>query len=80
MSAVTVAAGATEEHTVTWPTPFDDTSYAAVATIKTTEGTLGASLTLNRISALTTTGITVSITNDDGVSALSGDVHAIGLA
>lgn len=64
---------------MSWPTPYGDTSYTAVAMIETTEGTLGASLTLNRISGLTTDGISVSVTNDDGLNALSGTVHAIGL-
>lgn len=74
---VNIAAGATEEHMVTFPSAFVDLNYTVVAQIESTEGTLGSSLRLRRISARTVSDVSVVITNDDGLNALSGTIHVL---
>lgn len=75
--AITVAAGATEEKVVTWSQAFLTTNYTVTVDLESSEGTLGSSLRKRRMVSRTTDDVTVAVTNDDGVNALSGTLHAI---
>lgn len=74
-----VAAGSTQEVTITWDTPFTDDNYTVTAQVHSAQGVLGTSLRIFRITAVTSSGCSVSVRNDDSLAALSGTVHAIAI-
>lgn len=75
---VEVSGSSTEEVTITWDDSFPDTNYTLNVVVKSDAGALGSSLRLRRVTAITTSSATASVTNDN-VSSLSGTVHAIAI-
>lgn len=71
-----MAGAGTAAVTVTWPTAFSDTNYTAVADVVETTAAGTATLRVDRITAKTTTGITVRVVNSDAVTARTGTVQA----
>lgn len=76
-TAITVAAGATEEKTVTFNPPFADTNYTVISQIESADGTLGSSIRLRRITSHAVGSATVAVTNDDGLNPASGTIHCV---
>lgn len=72
-----VAAATTVDIVVTWPTAFADNAYTA--TVSLLEGTAGIAMRIRKKVAQTAASITVRVTNDDAVSALTGTIHAIAI-
>lgn len=73
-----IAGTGTEEVQITWDTPFTDSNYTVTAQIQSSQGVLGTSLRIFRITEVTATGCSVSVRNDD-TGALEGTVHAIAI-
>lgn len=74
---ISVAAGATEEKTVTFSPAFANAAYTVIAQIESTEGAMGSSLRLRKITEHLAGSVSISVTNDDGLNALSGTIHCL---
>lgn len=73
-----VAGSATAVVTVTWDTPFANTNYVVVAEVL--ETTAAASLRVDKIQSLSTSAVTVRVTNADAVTARTGTLHLLAVA
>lgn len=72
-----VAGGGSVDVTVTWPTPFADSNYTAVASIE--EGTAGDSLRVRKVVSRAAGSVTVLVANSDALNARTGIVHVIAI-
>ena len=72
-----IGSGASAAITVTWPSPFSDTSYTAVASVLDSTGS-SASLSVVHIETVSSSSISVRVSNTAGGS-LTGTIQAIAL-
>lgn len=69
--------GASNLVTITWVTPFDDTSYTTSVTMQSAD-TSALGLTIVHVESQTASAIQVRVTNNT-LGALTGTIHAMAI-